>query len=216
MKKKIRVLLTDDHPVYRDGLRTMLESDGNIEIVAEASFGREALSMVVEHMPDLVLLDVQLPDMNGAEIAKKLREAGTTCKIMFLTMEQSAIIVRQAVELDVDGYLVKNSGAKEIIEAVRTVAGGEKYYSPAVAGMLMEQIQAGRVFGATEGLESLTATERKVLQLVASDRTSKEIAEDMGVSVRTIEGHRLRMGRKLGLSGAHSLVKFAFEHRDTL
>lgn len=215
--KSIRLMLADDHPVYRDGLRMMLEMDEDIEVVAEASNGRETIRVAAETQPDLVLLDINLPDMSGALVAEGLTKLNPAPAIMFVTMEKSGTVLQQALELDIAGYLLKNSGAREIIEAVHTVRSGEKYYSPPVAQMLVDRMKASRsIEDKVEGIGSLTPTERKVLRLVASDRTSKEIASDLGVSVRTIEGHRANITRKLGLSGAHSLVKFAFEHRDSL
>ena len=213
----IRVLLADDHPVYRDGLRLMLESGEGIEVVAEASHGREAVKLAAQTKPDVALLDINMPDMSGTDVAKAIRDSKLGCAIMFVTMEKSNAILQQAIDIGVDGYLHKNSGAEEIIEAVQTVARGEKHYSPAIAELMMGMIQANRSMTQdTEGIGSLTPAERKVLRLVASDRTSKEIATELGVSVRTIDSHRSRITRKLGLSGAHSLVKFAFEHRDEL
>ena len=215
--KPTRVLLADDHPVYRDGLRMILETDDLMEIVAEASTGQEALQRAKECSPQVVVLDINMPDMSGACVAAALKEDGCTSAIIFLTMEKSGVVLQQAIDLGVNGYLLKNSKAQEIIEAVRAVSRGESYYSPSVANLLMQKAQAERSLSETvNGLSSLTPTEKKVLQMVASDRTSKEIAGDLGVSVRTIEGHRARISKKLGLSGAHSLVKFAFEHRDSL
>ena len=214
----IRVLLADDHPVYRDGLRLMLETDEAIEVVATASNGREAAELAAKTKPDVVLLDINMPGTSGTEVAKAIRGSALECALMFVTMEKSNAILQQAIDIGVDGYLHKNSGAEEIIEAVRTVARGEKYYSPAIAELMMGMIKANqsREEDQPDGVSSLTPAERKVLRLVASDRTSKEIAAELGVSVRTIDSHRARITRKLGLSGAHSLVKFAFEHRDSL
>ncbi|MEM9480272.1 MAG: response regulator transcription factor [Verrucomicrobiota bacterium] len=215
--KKTRVLLTDDHPVYRDGLRMMLESDGDLEVVAAASSGRETAETAARVKPDVVLLDINLPDASGIDVAKALRDSPLTCAIMFVTMEKSVAILKQAVELNIDGYLHKNSEAEEIIGAVKAVAAGEKYFSPAVAELLLTMVKKDSGTASSEpGLTDLTPAERKVLRLVASDRTSKQIASDLGIGVRTVESHRARITRKLGLSGAHSLVKFAFEHRDRL
>ncbi|MEM0926768.1 MAG: response regulator transcription factor [Planctomycetota bacterium] len=215
--KKTRVLLTDDHPVYRDGLRMMLESDGDLEVVAATSSGRETAETAARVKPDVVLLDINLPDASGIDVAKALRDSPLTCAIMFVTMEKSVAILKQAVELNIDGYLHKNSEAEEIIGAVKAVAAGEKYFSPAVAELLLTMVKKDSGTASSEpGLTDLTPAERKVLRLVASDRTSKQIASDLGIGVRTVESHRARITRKLGLSGAHSLVKFAFEHRDRL
>ena len=214
---EISVVLADDHPVYRDGLRLMLECDSDISVVGETSSGREAVRLACELQPRVILLDINMPDMNGAAVAKAVRDAKAPSAIMFVTMEKSVLVVQQAIDLGIDGYILKNSGAKEITQAVRIVAGGEQYYCPAIASMLMNRArEQERFVGNDDGLSSLTPSERKVLGMVDSNRTSKEIASDLGVSVRTIEGHRARISNKLGLSGAHSLVKYAFEHRDQL
>ncbi|GAA5478922.1 response regulator protein VraR [Haloferula helveola] len=198
-------------------MRLMLETDPSIKVVGEASNGSEALTKAAELNPDVTVLDINMPDMDGVDVASEIRKRGISSAIMFVTMEKSSMALRQVLDLEVNGYVLKNSGAREMIEAVRTVAGGEKYFSPAVAQLLVTRVQAGRELAQeVDGLSELTPSERKVLQLVASDRTSKEIAADLGVSVRTIEGHRARITRKLGLAGAHSLVKFAFEHKDRL
>ncbi len=211
----IRVLLADDHPVYRDGLRLMLQTDPSIEVIAEASHGHEALRLARGCEPDVILLDINFADMNGAAVAEALRKSGLACAIVFLTMEKSTVILRRAIDLEIDGYILKNSRAQEIIEAIHAVARGEKYFSPPVAELLVQRVRnAESAPGEIQGLDALTPAEREILRRVASDRTSKEIAADLGLSVRTIEGHRARIARKLNLAGAHSLVKFAFEHRD--
>ena len=195
----------------------MLETDASLEIVAEASNGREALQLAKECSPQVVVLDINMPDMSGASVAEALKGDGYSGAVMFVTMEKSSVVLQQAIDLGVNGYLLKNSKAQEIIDAVRAVARGESYFSPSVANLLVQKVQAGRSLSeSVNGLDSLTPTEKTVLRLVASDRTSKEIASDLGVSVRTVEGHRARITKKLGLSGAHSLVKFAFEHREAL
>ena len=217
MSETIRVLLADDHPLFRDGVRLMLSDAEGIEVIGVAGGGAEAVRMIVELKPDVALLDVNMPDIEGPEVVAACRKAGADPQFVFLTMHKYSELLRKSISLGVKGYVLKDSGADEVVDAVRTVARGEEYLSPAVAGMLMKEVRTkGEFDSGTEGIGALTSAQRKVLRLVASDRTSKEIADDLGLSVRTIENHRARICAKLGLSGAHSLVKFAFDHRDQL
>ncbi len=217
MSKAIRVLLADDHPLFRDGVRLTLGEAEGVEVVGVAGNGAEAVQAVIELQPDVVLLDVSMPDIEGPEVVEACRKAGADPQFVFLTMHKYSELLRKSISLGVKGYVLKDSGAGDVVEAVRTVARGEEYLSPAVAGLLMKEVRTkGEFESGTEGIGALTSAQRKVLKLVASDRTSKEIADELGLSVRTIENHRARICSKLGLSGAHSLVKFAFDHRDQL
>ena len=216
-KKKIRVLLADDHPLFRDGVRVMLAEVPDIEVVGVAGSGAEAVQKAVELQPDVLLLDVSMPDIEGPEVVTACRKAGIDPQFVFLTMHKYSELLRKSISLGVKGYVLKDSGAEEVIEALRAVARGEDYLSPAVAGLLTSEVRVrGEFDSGTEGIGELTSAKRKVLRLVASDKTSKEIADELGLSVRTIENHRARICAKLGLPGAHSLVKFAFEYRDQL
>ena len=212
-----RVMIADDHPLFRDGLVMALSRADEFRIVAEVADGEEALATIRSGEPDIALVDVDMPVVNGVEIAKTVEREGLPCRIIFVTMHKHPTLVRKSVEAGIAGYLLKDSAATEIVDAVRAVAAGGNYFSPPIASIIVNQTRSEQSSAAgIPGLASLTPAERKVLRLVASDRTSKEIAGELGVSVRTIETHRSRITKKLGLSGAHSLVKFAFEHRDSL
>ncbi|WP_193212847.1 response regulator transcription factor [Luteolibacter marinus] len=214
---KLRLILADDHPVYRQGLRMILESAGDLEIVAEAGDGEEAVALVRQHQPDVLLLDVSMPKLDGIGVARCCRDEKLGTRLVFLTMHQEEQLLQTALQFGVRGYVLKESIAAEIVEAVRAVARGDEYLSPPLAALLMKRARARFDFQReTPGLTALTGAERRILRLIASDRTSKEIANDLGLSVRTVENHRSRAAQKLGLSGAHSLVKFAFEHRDEI
>ncbi|WOO40889.1 response regulator transcription factor [Rubellicoccus peritrichatus] len=214
---RIKVLLVDDHPVYRDGLWMMLSSHENIKVIGEASNGKEAIDKIKEEEPDIVLLDLDMPELDGASVARIAKEENLSSKIIFLTMHKDAELLRKSIELGVKGYLLKDSRAQEIIDAIGKVANGENYLSPPIANLLLNQVkQQSSHDTETLGIQSLTVAERKVLRLIATDRISKEIASDLGLSIRTVESHRARICKKLGLSGVHSLVKFAFENREKL
>ncbi|MGI9242935.1 MAG: response regulator [Verrucomicrobiales bacterium] len=215
--KPLRLIIADDHPVYRQGLRQILEGEPDLAIVAEASHGEEALTLMREHQPDLLLLDISMPQLDGIGVARVCRDEGLPSLLIFLTMHQEEHLLKTALSLGVRGYVLKESIADDIVNAVRTVANGEDYMSAPIAQLLMKRARS-RIDLQREnpGIASLTAAERRVLRLIASDRTSKEIAQDLGLSIRTIENHRSHASKKLGLSGTHSLVKFAFEHCNEL
>lgn len=195
----------------------MLGDEPDIQVVGVADSGAEAVQMAINLQPDISLLDVSMPDIEGPEVVVACRKAGVRCDFIFLTMHKYSELLRTSIALDVKGYVLKDSSASEVLAAVRAVANGEDYLSAAVAGLLMKEVRIrGEFETGTEGIHSLTSAQRKVLRLVATDRTSKEIANELGLSVRTIENHRARICQKLGLSGAHSLVKFAFDHRSEL
>lgn len=217
MKKKIRILLADDHPVYLDGLCAMIARDPRLVVVDQVGDGRLALQRIRELKPDVALLDVNMPLLDGMGVARAARREKLPGALVFLTMHHDEALLREAIALGVRGYLLKESAAKEVVQSIYKVIAGEDYLSPAMAGLLMRHQR--RMQGLDEsprGINSLAASEKRVLRLIASDRTSKEIAEQLGLSVRTVENHRARICKKLGVQGVHSLVKYAFEHRDEL
>jgi DNA-binding NarL/FixJ family response regulator len=217
MTQPIRVLLADDHPLFREGVRMMLSDDPDIEVVGQAGCGGDAIRMALELRPDILLCDVSMPDIEGPEVVEACMKSGLKCRYILLTMHRYPELLRRSVALGVQGYVVKDGGADEVVAAVRSVAKGEEFFSPSVAGFLQKQAGTKSHLQDDEGgIGSLTSAQRKVLRLVATDRTSKEIADELGLSVRTIENHRANICRKLGLHGTHSLVKFAFDHQNEL
>ena len=217
MSPPIRILLADDHPVYLDGLSMAVAGNSDIEVMGKLNDGRLAYESIMGDPPDVALVDLDMPGMNGIALAKALGSEGSGCRLIIVSMHKNAALISSAIDAGIHGYLLKDSAAGEIVKAVRSVAGGGTYFSPLIASILVAGSR--RKKAAHDGiphLRDLTTAERGVLRMIASDRTSKEIAADLGISVRTVENHRSRASRKLGLSGAHSLVKFAFEHREKL
>jgi DNA-binding NarL/FixJ family response regulator len=206
--KPIRVLLADDHTLVRAGVRGLLEGLAGIEVVGEAEDGHEALRLSDQLRPDVVLLDVGMPGLNGLEVAGRLATLDSSIRVLILSMHTSEEYVLRALRAGCAGYLLKRSAVSELEVAVRAVARGETYLSPAVSKQVVDDY-VGRTGGATDPLEALTPRQREVLQLVAEGHTSKEIAERLGLSFKTVEAHRAQIMERLGLQDLAGLVRFA-------
>ena len=198
----IRVLLADDHTIVREGLRALLAEESDFEVVGEASDGREAVALVEELAPDVVVMDLAMPKLNGVDATARIRKACPDTQVVVLSMHATAAHVRPALRAGARGYLVKGSGLGDLRKAVEAVARGEAFFSPAVAAIVLDADG-----GADEA--RLTSREREVLQLVGEGRSSPEIARALGISVKTIEGHRSRLMGKLGVSNVAGLVRSA-------
>jgi DNA-binding NarL/FixJ family response regulator len=217
MSSPIKVLLADDHPVYRDGLRQILAADKAFVLVHETNNGTDALAQARKLKPDVLLLDVDMPGGGGLEVARARQRESLPCEIVFLTMYAEEDMFREAMDLGAKGYVLKDSAAADIRQAIHTVAAGRHYISPSLSGFLVSRdARAQELRKKTPELETLTPAERRVLKLIASDKTSKEIADELGLSPRTVDNHRANICAKLSLSGSHSLLKFAFENRSKL
>jgi DNA-binding NarL/FixJ family response regulator len=213
----MKILVAEDHPLYRDGLRSIIESDPKLTLVFETGDGIEAMDAARRLSPDLAVLDINLPGMGGLEIARTRLKENLSFEIVFITMYREQALFDEALDLQVNGYVLKDSTPEEIHQAILSVGNGQIWYSPSLGEFMIDhKNRQRRGHKEIPGLESLTPTERRVLKLVASDRTTKEIAAQFGVSHRTIDSHRAHIGAKLGLSGSHSLLKFAFDNRDKL
>ncbi|HJK95195.1 MAG TPA: response regulator transcription factor [Polyangiaceae bacterium LLY-WYZ-15_(1-7)] len=198
----IRVLLADDHTIVREGLRALLAEESDFEVVGEASDGREAVALAEELAPDVVVMDLAMPKLNGVDATARIRKACPDTQVVVLSMHATAAHVRPALRAGARGYLVKGSGLGDLRKAVEAVARGEAFFSPAVAAIVLDADG-----GADEA--RLTSREREVLQLVGEGRSSPEIARALGISVKTIEGHRSRLMGKLGVSNVAGLVRSA-------
>jgi len=217
MAKKIQVLLADDHPAFRDGLRAAITSGTDLQIVGEATEGETALRLIGELRPDVAVLDITMPKLSGLQVARQLQRQRSAVNIIFLTMHNEQDMFEKAMDAGAKGYVLKESAVSDIVESIRTVAGGRHYLSPGISHYLVQRAQRQDSFRKTQpGLDSLTPAERRVLKLISEDRTTKEIADDLSLSPRTIEAHRQNICNKLALRGSHSLLRFAFDHRDEL
>jgi two-component system, NarL family, response regulator NreC len=205
MSKKLRILLADDHAMVRHGFRMILCSQADIEIVGEAGNGREAVEMAERLQPDLVVMDVAMPELNGIEATRRICEASPRIRILALSMHKDSVYVREILRAGARGYLLKDSSDTDLLAAVRAVAGGEGYLSPGVSEAVLSDYRRH----VTDPIDLLTSREREVLQLIAEGRTNKEIATLLGLSVYTVDAHRGRIMEKLNLHSTGELVRFA-------
>jgi RNA polymerase sigma factor (sigma-70 family) len=210
--KPIRVIVADDHSVVREGIRTVLEASDDFDIIAEAATGEEALRLIAEHDPDVAILDITMPELSGIEVITRLRERAARTSVLILSMHDHPEYVLGAVRAGADGYLLKSAGPAEVRDAVRAVAEGRESFSSRVTQQLSSALrdEAARETS-RDRLEQLTPREKEVLVRVAEGRTSREIAEEFGISHRTVETHRESIMRKLGIRTVAGLTRFALE-----
>ena len=214
MTSDITVLIADDHPVFRGGLRQVIENAMGLRVVAEAENGAVALRLLAEKRPQVAVLDVDMPEVDGFEVVRTARRQRIEVEVVFLTMHKDEDVLNEALSLGVRGFVVKDSAVNDIAESIRAVVAGQFYISPSMSGLLVRRNAAARALSDERpGLKTLTATELRVLQLLADYKTNKEIAQEMFLSYRTVENHRANICQKLDLSGTHALVKFAVENR---
>ncbi|MGO9241133.1 MAG: response regulator [Bryobacteraceae bacterium] len=203
--KKIRIILADDHSVVRQGFRRILEAQPDMDIVGEASNGREALEQAAKLTPDVVVMDVAMPELNGIEATRRLSEATPHSRVLALSMHKDSVYVREILRAGARGYLLKDAVDEDLIAAVRAVSRGEGYLSPGVADAVLTDYRQH----VSDPIDLLTSREREVLQLIAEGKTNKDIATLLNLSVYTVDAHRGRVMEKLNLHSTGELVRFA-------
>ncbi len=209
----ISVLLADDHQVVCDGLAVLLDSEVDIRVVAKAADGRQAVRCALEHAPDIAVLDINMPELNGIEAAREICMSLPSTRVIILSMYATSEHIYRALQAGAKGYLLKDSAGAEVVDAVRTVYGGGRYLSPKIADEVMEDYVAVRSKVADASpLSQLSPREREVLQLVVDGMSSAAIAQTLHLSPKTVETYRSRIMRKLGIRDLPSLVKFAIQH----
>lgn len=206
---RIRVLLADDHTIVREGLRVLLGSEPDVEVVGEAADGREAVRLAVELEPDVVVMDLAMPQLNGVDATEQIRRRCPHTRVLVLSMHSGEEHVRPAIRAGASGFLLKGSGLSDLLAATRAVAAGDAFFSPSVARIVLRDARGGGAPPDEERGEPLTAREREILQLVAEGRTSREIAAALHISVKTVEGHRSRIMDKLEIRELAGLVRYA-------
>jgi DNA-binding NarL/FixJ family response regulator len=207
------ILVADDHPIFRQGLKQLIESESGFRVVAEAEDGETALKLIASHAPTVAILDLNMPKLDGFAVAERARQMNLPVRIVILTMHNDELHFNEAINLGVQGYLIKDSAATEVIDCLRTVITGREYFSPALSSFLLTRRRRGIETNSLSGVADLTPTERSVLALLADLKTTKEIARELGVSPRTIDNHRAHICSKLDLQGPHALTKFAIQHK---
>ena len=208
MPKKTRILLADDHAVVRNGFRMILGAQEDLEVVGEAANGREAVESAEALQPDIVVMDVTMPELNGIEATRRISETSPRTRVLALSMHKDAVYVREILRAGAKGYLLKDSGESDLLAAVRAVARGEGFLSPPIADAVLNDYRKH----VTNPLDLLTSREREVLQWIAEGKTNKEIAQALNLSVYTVEAHRGRIMEKLNLHSTGELVRFALRN----
>lgn len=205
----IRILLADDHKIMRAGLRSLLEKEHDMKVVAEASQGRTAVRLAREHSPDVAIIDITMPDLNGVEAAHQILSENPNIKVVALSMHSDEQFIAGMLKAGASGYLLKDCAAEELCQAIRAVMAGETYLSPRIASIVVEDYRRDLTRDELEHVTELTSREREVLQLVAEGQTSKRIAEQLHVSVKTVEAHRQQIMDKLNIRTVAGLTKYA-------
>jgi DNA-binding NarL/FixJ family response regulator len=203
--KRIRILLADDHAVVRQGFKMILQAQPDMEIVGEAGNGREAIELAEKFKPDVVVMDVAMPELNGIEATRRVTNAAPHTRVIALSMHKDSVYVREVLRAGARGYLLKDSGSDDLVSAVRAIARGEGYLSPAVSDAVLDDYRRH----VTNPIDLLTSREREVLQMLAEGKTNKEIAGILDLSVYTVDAHRGRIMEKLNLHSINELVRFA-------
>ena len=208
-EKRIRVMLVDDHVLLREGLRALVEMEPDMVVVGEADNGRDAVEMVRELTPDVVVMDIGMPELNGIDATRQLQGRRTNVSILCLSVHREKRLVAAMLEAGAAGYLLKTSARTELIEALRTVASGETYLSPPIAGDIVEHHLRDRTHGKRGAYTALTDREREVLQLIAEGHHTKAVADRLNISPKTVLTHRENMMKKLGIDSVSGLTRYA-------
>lgn len=215
MDAEITVLIADDHPVFQRGLREIIESDETLRVVAAVGDGESALAELRRLRPAVAVLDVDMPRLDGLGVLAAVREQDLPTKIVLLTMYKEERFLNSALDSGVSGYVVKDSAIEEITTAIRAAATGENFVSPTLTNLLFKRLQKAKTPSASP-LDSLTTSERRVLKLVAEAKTSQQIADELFISVRTVDHHRANICSKLDLEGKNALLTYALTNRSSI
>jgi DNA-binding NarL/FixJ family response regulator len=206
--RKIRILLADDHVMVRQGFKMILAAQADMEIVGEADNGRQAVELAEQLHPDVVVMDVAMPDLNGIEATRRLAASSPRTRVLALSMYKDSVYVREILRAGARGYLLKDAFDRDLLSAVRAVASGDGYLSPAVSDAVLSDYRRH----VSDPLDLLSTREREILQLIAEGKTNKEIATALKLSVYTVDAHRGRIMEKLNLHSVGELVRFALRH----
>lgn len=208
----IKIALADDHKIVRDGIRTMLESQPNIEVVAEVSNGNEILKKLENTQVDLVIMDISMPEKDGIKATKNLKEKHPNVKVLALTMSNDDLHIRQMIQAGASGYIMKSAGRKDLKDAIETIMNGKHYFSDEATQSIMMDLVKGKGKSTTMDAVHITDRELEILDLIVQEYTNQEIAEKLFISSRTVDAHRRNLLQKTGARNTAGLVKYAFQH----
>lgn len=217
MTNEIKVLIVDDHPIFRRGLRQVIEADAQLNVVDEAENGVRALELIENLKPAVVVADIDMRQMGGLEMARKIQDKNLETALVFLTMHNDETMFNAAMDLKVRGYVLKDNAVSDITDCIKTVAAGKRYITASLSEYLLNRSSKTADFQEqTGGLNILTKSERRVLQLIAEEKTSKEIGEILFIHPRTVDNHRTNICQKLDIHGTNALLRFALTHKSEL
>jgi DNA-binding NarL/FixJ family response regulator len=213
--KALRILIADDHDLMRRGIKTLLETQTGWEVCGEAQTGREAVSQSEELKPDIVVLDISMPDLNGIEAARRIRKASPSTEVLILSMHFSDQLIREIVDAGVRGYIVKSDSDRDLVTAVKTLANHKPFFTPRATEVILGNFNTGgtRIEVPQTVHERLTSREREIVQLLAEGKSSKEVASSLNISVKTAETHRANIMRKLQLHSVSEVVRYAVRNQ---
>ncbi len=210
---KIRILLADDHTILREGIRSLIENESDMEVVGEANDGHTAVKLAIQLKPDIILMDLAMPLLNGLEATRQIKKQNNQAKILILTMHENEEYIRQVLIAGAMGYILKDAAAIELLGAIRSVYKGEVVLSPAITRLVVSDYLRWGDLNTTEPADGLTDREREILQLIAEGYTNKQIAQILSISIKTVQAHRLNLMKKLDLHDRGELIKYAIQKK---
>jgi DNA-binding NarL/FixJ family response regulator len=210
--KKYTVIIADDHPIFRSGVKEILRENNTLELVGEAQDGAEAYNLIVAHRPDLAIMDLEMPMLSGLDVCSKVLSEKNQTRFIVLTMHKEKHYFKSAMEAGVSGYLLKDNAIQDLTQCVKMVCAGKVYVSPQIEHYLTEHSAQHQSAAVQQAKTLMTPTEKVILKLIAEGKSSADIAGLLFISVNTVDNHRANMARKLNLEGKNSLMKFAMQH----
>ncbi|OGU69696.1 MAG: hypothetical protein A2499_09575 [Stygiobacter sp. RIFOXYC12_FULL_38_8] len=217
MEKVKKILIVDDHPLFRKGIKSVLAEDPDVKVIGEAGNSEEAMKLIEKETVDIVILDLQMPGMSGIELSKMIKSRYKNISIILLTMHKDERIFNNSLEYGLEAYILKENAVEEVLKAVHVVADGNFYLSPSMSEyMVQRSMKQKKLADENPGIKILTEKEKEILNMISQNKTTKEIAEVLFVSYKTIENHRANICKKLNITGCNALLKFIIENKTLL